>query len=66
MEEEEEEYDDEDEKEPWPFLFVFLVDFRAAFVCALSIRPCFAKRRTMPSSVFLCVFFRLAFGDLFS
>ena len=46
--------DDEDEEEPRPFFFFFLNDdFRTAFAFALSMRPCFANRRTTPSSAFL-------------
>ena len=56
-EEEESEYDDEDDEEPRSFFFFILDnDFRADFASALSMRPCFAKRRTMPSSVFLSAF----------
>ena len=67
--EEESEYEDEDEEEPHPcfvFFFFFLNnDFRAAFAFALSMRPCFAKRRTGPFLEFLLIrAFRVLFSQL--
>ena len=37
--------------------FFLDADFRAAFAFALSMRACFAKRRTMVSSIFSSAFF---------
>ena len=60
LEEEDSKYEEKDEEEPWPFFFFFcLADLRAAFAFVLLMRPGFARRRTIPPSVFLCYFFFL-------
>ena len=52
---------------PRPFFFFFFLelDLRPAFAFALSIRPCFGRRRAMPSSGFFVSFFFLRFFFLF-